>query len=196
VHAGQIQCESSPRDDRHQKQIRRKTKEVKKTGHGPSGHTQCHGRSADYILLYYTVPVNLEEIPSQPFSELAGQQYIIHLAIVCVKRTNYFSQCRFAMENHFVFASIFQGAVFSKNSNKTSKGVANFFSFFQKITKKKTKQGSRLKRNEITIYLIKRMRNVLLYRADVISLNNDEIVIARSGISRQSSLLLSSVKDK
>jgi hypothetical protein len=40
------------------------------------------------------------------------------------------------------------------------------------------------------------MRNVLLYRADVISLNNDEIVIARSGISRQSSLLLSSVKDK
>jgi hypothetical protein len=75
VHAGQIQCESSPRDHRHQKQIRRKTKEVKKTGHGPSGHTQCHGRSADYIM---------EEIPSQPFSELAGQQYIIHLAIVCV----------------------------------------------------------------------------------------------------------------
>jgi hypothetical protein len=101
------------------------------------------------------------------------------------------------MENHFVFASIFQGAVFSKNSNKTSKGVANFFSFFfKKITKKKTKQGSRLKRNEITIYPIKRMRNVNYYRADVISSNNDEIVIARSGISRQSSLLLSSVTDK
>jgi hypothetical protein len=49
------------------------------------------------ITFYYIIQqLYLEEIPSQPFSELAGQQYIIHLAIVCVKRTNYFSQCRFA----------------------------------------------------------------------------------------------------
>lgn len=68
-------------------------------------------------LHYIIQQLYLEEIPSQPFSELAGQQYIIHS--YCVRQTNktIFLNA-VSMENHFVFASILGGgAVFSKNSN-------------------------------------------------------------------------------